>query len=202
MIPKKYKPRTVKPTIASGVESVGGFVEDQKLGAVQEGARQPQALEIARRKRANFSVRVGGEREPSDDFVHNFGILDSMQAARNVQIFAHGQFRIGRRILDEMPHPRPRPASASLSADGLSQHFDVPRARADHPQKRADGRGLARAVETEEAVDLANADAQVNRGDGGHIAEAFGELVGFNGKSGHGKEVADRVYDWRTLKPE
>ena len=200
MIPKKYKPRTVKPTIASGVKSVGGFVEDEKLGAVQEGARQPQALEIARRKRANFSVRVRSEEESLDDFVHHFWILDSVQAPRHVQIFAHGQFRIGRRILDEMPHPRPRPASTRT--DGLVQHFDVPRARADHPQKRADGRGLARAVETEEAVDLADADAQVHRGDGGHIAEAFGELVGFNGKSGHGKEVADRVYDWRTLKPE
>ena len=41
-----------------GVESVGGFIEDQKFRFMQQGARQPKALEIAGRKRACFPVGV------------------------------------------------------------------------------------------------------------------------------------------------
>ena len=79
---------------------------------------------------------------------------------------------------------RPRPASTVT--ESLPQHFDVSLTRADHTQQGADGGCLARAVETEEAVNFADADAQVNRVDRGHIAEVFGEAIGFDGKICHG----------------
>ena len=52
---------------ARRVESVGGFVEDEQLGLVQQCARQAKALEIARRKRPRFSIGVSGKPQAFDD---------------------------------------------------------------------------------------------------------------------------------------
>ena len=146
---------------------------------MQKRPRKPKALEIAARKRASLSVRVGAERKSFDDLVREFDILFAMQAPGDIQILTEGQFRICRWTLDEMPDLRPRPAS--IWTDSLSQHLDIALARADHPQQRADGGGLARAVQTKKTVDLAGSDAQVNGIDGQDIAEAFGKLMGFDG---------------------
>ncbi len=77
-----------------------------------------------------------------------------------------------------MSHLCPRPASTWT--ESLPQHFDIPLARADHPQKRADGSGFSRAVETDEAVNLALFHAQVDIVHCEYIAILFRQIVCFN----------------------
>src|ERR1700752_2962393 len=106
-----------------------------------------------------------------------------MKAPCDLQIFAHGQFRIRRWSLNKVPHLRPGPAS--IRTDCLSEHFDISRAWADHTQQRANGRRLARAVETEKAINFSRTDSQINAIDGANIAENFGEIISLDCKGGH-----------------
>ena len=82
----------------------------------------------------------------------------------------------------------PAPTVRVTLTESLPQHFDIARAWTDHPQQRADGRGLARAVESEKAIDLAGTHAQVNGIDGKDIAKTFGQLIGFD-RVGHAPSV-------------
>src|SRR6266536_5140939 len=101
-----------------------------------------------------------------------------MQTSGYFQIFMHGQFGISGWTLDEMPDLCPRPAS--IRTDSLIEHFDISRARANHTQQRADRCRFARAIETEEAINLTRFDAQVDRVDRAHITIIFCQVVCFD----------------------
>ena len=85
------------------------------------------------------------------------------------------------------------PGAASIRTKGLPQHFDISLARADHPQKRADGRRFARAIQTQKTVDLPGLDSQVQTIDGNNIAKALGQLFYFNGECGHAPSLPQRL---------
>src|SRR5262245_6474308 len=80
------------------------------------------------------------------------------------------------------------PRTASMRADGPPQHFDISRAGRDHAQQRADGGGLARAVEAEKTIDLTNAHPQINRVHRAYRAKDFRESICFNCQ-GHAPSV-------------
>jgi Alpha amylase, catalytic domain len=115
---------------ARRVKAVGGFVKDQQLGLVQQRARQTQALEVTRRKRARFSIRVRSEPQALDDMSRGVPVRNPLQAAGDLQVFLNGQFRIGGGLLDQVANLPPR--AAPVWPDSLPQRFDRPRTRADH----------------------------------------------------------------------
>src|SRR5258708_3193059 len=71
---------------ACRVESVGRFVENQQFRLVQEGARQPQTLEIPRGKLPRLTFCVVGKPQLFDDLRSCFAIRDGMEAARDFEI--------------------------------------------------------------------------------------------------------------------
>ena len=75
----------------------------------------------------------------------------------------------------------PWPADAPGRVD-----LDALRLRPQQPEQQADGRGLARAVRTQKAVDHALRHGQIEVADGAMGAETVGQTAGFNGRSGGG----------------
>src|SRR5690242_5632887 len=97
---------------------------------MKQGACQAKTLEISGGERSSFAICVGSDGKPFHDFVHNGCIFYILQTAGDLQVFAHGQFRISGWTLYHMTDLCPR--SASIRTDSLPQHLDVSFARANH----------------------------------------------------------------------
>ena len=102
---------------AGRVEAVGGFIEHQEFGLVEQRPRESQPLEVAERQGPGAPVRVGLQREPLDHPTDGRAFADSRQAAGDVEVLADGQLGIcGRglhQVADAPPQvsrPRHRPA--------------------------------------------------------------------------------------------
>ena len=141
----------------------------------------------------------GLERQPLDDRIHGATVRHSRQPARDVEVVADAEFRIGGRALHQMADPSPearRPGS-----DPLAEEFRVAGRRPDHAEQHPDRGRLARAVEAEEGVDLASGDAQVDAVDGeGAAPVALGQAGRLDREIGHppGLAVDSRARRGRT----
>ena len=94
------------------VEAVGGLVEHQQLGLVEQRSGEGQPLEVAERQGAGASIRVGLEREPLDHPIDGRTFADPGQAPCDVEVLADGQLRIRRRGLDQVADPPPQVSRA------------------------------------------------------------------------------------------
>ena len=171
---------------ADRVDAVGGLVEQDQVGVVDQRLGEADALGHAfgiradscgRRRRpcrrcravrrralsAGAAVDLG---EGAEEFDH----LPAGQVAGEAVVF--------RKVADA--------AERRLVADGLAEHRAARRGRADDGHHDLDERALARAVGAEQAEDLAAADVHLDPREGvdaalvalGDVVEVDGEVVG------------------------
>ena len=119
--------------------------------------RRPAPLEL----RARQAVQAGVE-------LH---VLAQRQALVEAHLLAH--------VADVVAYPS-RPADDVHAVD-----LDRPRRRSEQADQHADRRALARAVGAEKGEDRSRLDGQVERVDGGEVAEPLGEAVGLDDRRVH-----------------
>ena len=182
---------------AGGVEPVGGLVEDQHLGRVQQRARQRQTLLVAERELSRPPVRVRLEPQPLDRLGDRI-VGRAGEPPLDLEVLAHGEVRVRRRALDEEADPR-EPALVAIP-HSLAEHAHLARSRSDEAEQHADRRGLAGAVPAEKPVDLAAPHVEAERVDGGDVAVALRERArGDDGLGGH-RRIPRHVVE--PLRPE
>src|SRR5579875_900018 len=168
-----------------GVHPVGRLVEDQQVTGAHKGRGQPEALAHAEGVGPVLLVGRGREPDPLE------GAVDAGRPARPAgvgaggvdpgQVGPPGQPRVKGRPLDEGADPGQRPGRTCRHV--LAEEAPPAVGRADQPEEDADGGRLARSVGAEEAEDAALGDVESDPVDGGHPAEAFGQVVGDNGRA-------------------
>ena len=103
------------------------------------------------------------------------------EPALDVEVLAHGEVRVGGRVLDQVADAREDARRARPHA--AAQHLDLAAARPDEAEQHADRGRLAGAVPAEEAVDLAAAHVEVERVDGEHVAVALARARGWRSRA-------------------
>ena len=158
------------------VEADRRLVEDQQPRAVDERLRELQPPDHAARVRRDHAVGVlehPGRLERPVDPPGPLGPRDVEEAREQHRVLAPGERALGRELLGDVADQPPD--RHALARDVVAEHVgDAGR----DPQQRgedADRRRLARAVGAEEAEHLAGPDLEVDRVDGGLLAEAVGE---------------------------
>ncbi len=164
---------------AARIQPERGLVQDQEPGLVQQGPGDPQALGVAVREGPGTPVGVSAQSQALDDFSQRARWHAGVVAAGDFQVLADGQLRVGVGGLHQAAHFGP--GFLAARADGPAQHGGLAAGGTQHAEQQADGGGLAGAVQSQEGVDLALLDAQVELVDGGQAFEAAGEVVGVDG---------------------
>ncbi len=166
---------------AAGVEAGGGLVEQQQLGrAHQAGAEVEPALHAAR-VGAHEAVAGVGEPELLEHDVRRavggLGVV-AEEAGDHPQVLAAGHRRLHRRVLageaDGPPHLL-RVLGDVDAGDGQGAGVELGE-RGD----RADERGLARAVRSEDGEDLAGLGGEVEAVERVHVTEVLVEAAGLD----------------------
>ncbi|BDZ55241.1 hypothetical protein GCM10025870_23140 [Agromyces marinus] len=109
-----------------------------------------------------------------------------MQARRDLEVRAPGELGVGERVLDEVADARPGRDIRSIDVDAAHAHGA--RVGAEHADEQPHERGLARAVQADERVDLAGGDVEVDAVEAGSAAECAREGAGLEaGRAGHAR---------------
>ena len=139
-----------------------GLVKEDELGLVRDAAGDVEATRQAARELAGAELGKVAQPDKVDRLVHErataLAVVD-VQAAEIVDVLAH-------RELVEYRHLLRHHADAALEVvaggrHGLAEQLDGALVVGEQLQNAVDGRGLARAVGSEQAKDLAGGDAQV-----------------------------------------
>lgn len=176
-----------------GVDAGGGFVEEEDLGLVHEGAGHGEALAPAAGEEGGAAVEVGLEVGEGDEFFaagFEFGAVEAVEASVELEVFEGGEFVVEGEFLGHI---------ADEAFDLFGGLFDVEAGDFggsfggfEDAAEHADDGGFAGAVGAEEAKDGAFGDVEGDVVDGGEVAEAFGEVMAFD----HGDECL--AAGWRT----
>ncbi len=164
-----------------GVETRGRFVEDQDLGIVDDGLRQPDALLVALGQLHAVPVRHVGDPRLAHHIVHprrDLAPRNAFDAGDEIEIFPDRHVRVERRRFGQV-------AGTPLGFDGLLEHVmpgDHHRAlRCGHVAgDDAHRRGLAGTVRSQEAENLAGFDAECHVADRRDRTVAFREALNLN----------------------
>ncbi len=139
-----------------GIEADGGLVEDEHLRVAEQRLGEAHSLPLALGEVPDHPldelVAVGLLRHPLDLDAARLG-GDALDRGDEGQVVAHRHLRIERRVLRQV-------ADALLHLERLLEdveaaHFHAAARRRDHAGEDAHGGGLAGAVGSEEAQDLA-----------------------------------------------
>ena len=145
------------------VDAHGRLVHDQELGPVREGARHVEAALHAPGELLRPLVRVlreADERERLRDPLRSSRAAQAVEAAEELQVLPGGQVLEDRDLLGHEPDAALQVHDAR--ALGGSEHLHGARVDADQPREHPDGRGLAGAVGSQEAQDLAPSDFEIH----------------------------------------
>jgi hypothetical protein len=161
-----------------GIESGGGFVENQELRIIEQRARQAQALRLALGEPIHRPIRQRGEVGELRDFGHTALEVDAAQAIgarKKIQVVAHGRVPIRDKMIRH-------PADAATDFIGILHNVDTaqPHRSAVRQIERGQDphrRGFARAVRTDQADHLAGRKFEGHAVHGFHAAEPAREAV-------------------------
>ena len=170
---------------ADDVEGGGGFVEDEEVGFVNEGARDVGALLLAGGEGAALLVGEGGDLEFRDELfraAREAVLGDFVEAAKVEQHLARRQAAVELRVAGEK-------ADAAARGERMFEYVltvdeNLPARGRKNAGEHSENGGLARAIGTEEADDLAGVDREADSVNDLGGAEGFYETVGaedFNG---------------------
>ena len=163
------------------VHARGGFVEDQHVGAVEDGDGQLQALAYAQRQRVGQRLHHRHQIETLGEF-GNAGVAlvvrQVEQARVKLQVAPHRQFAIQGESLGHVAH-----AAAGVDVAGV-EHFAQQAGLATAGWQQAGehlhGGRLAAAVGAEEAENLPAPNLQIDVVHGDEIANAHLQVVGLD----------------------
>lgn len=159
----------------SGVESAGGFVEEEELGVVDEDAGEAESLLHAAAEGADEGSLFVGE---SDKFEHVFdGVFalfggDFVASAEEVEVF--GDFHV---FVDakEVGHVADEVADGvGVAGDVVAEYFGTAGAGGKEGGEDAERGGFAGAVGADEAEKVAAVDLQVEGGERRHSSVSAG----------------------------
>jgi hypothetical protein len=147
---------------ALGIDPGGRLVQQQQARLVQHAGRQGQALLPAARETPGQLLLATRQPQPVQGLIHPpAALVQAVDPGREVQVLADRQILVERELLGHV---------AGLAFDLLgmppevqAQHRPLAGVRSEQAAQHAQGGGLARAVGTEKAGDLARAhlDGQV-----------------------------------------
>ena len=165
------------------IEAVGGLVEHEQFGGVQQCAGEGEALLVAERELPGAPVGVRIEAQQRDR-VGDRPRRRTGEPALDVEVLAHGEVGVGGRGLNEEADAGEHARLARDDAPAEDGH--LPAARSDQAEQHADGGRFTRPVPAEEPVDFAAADVEVERVDGGDVAVPLDEGARGNRGVRHG----------------
>ena len=138
---------------AGGVETVGGFVQNQQLGISQQRLCDSETLAHTQRILLHLPAAAVGQLHDLQNPV-DIPLRDVFQLCQNLQIFLPGQMAVAGGGLDERAG-LPQQRQPVLLRHGLSQKADASAVRLHQPQQHFHGGGFSCAVWADEAVDAA-----------------------------------------------
>ena len=154
------------------VQAVGRLVEDQQLRFLEQGGGDGQPLLHAQRVRLEQVAAAVEQAGGLEHLVHP-SLRGADRPGEQAQVAPAAERREERRRLDDRAHP---PGDLrQVARHRVVEHPDPAGVRADQTEQHADGRRLARAVGTEEAVHPAAGDAQVEAVDS-HLTAVPGAI--------------------------
>ena len=103
------------------------------------------------------------------------GVGESVGRIEPSEVCAASEIGVEGRSLHECTDPWE--GEVRLRRYAVSEDFALASRGRDEAEQHTDGRGLARAIRAEEAIDRARGDFEVERVDNGALAEAFGQAV-------------------------
>lgn len=167
---------------ADGVDAIGGFVEEDEVGVVDEGLGEADALHHAFGVGANFAISIGGHADGIEKFARaalaGFAI-DAGESGKEFQSLAAGQVAGEAVVFGEVADV----AEGGFVADGVIEEGAFGAGGADDGHHDFDESGFARAVGAEEAEDFAAADAHFDAAECLHFATiGFGDVVEVDGE--------------------
>ncbi len=162
---------------ADRIEAAHRLVEHDQIGVVHERLGQASPLHHALRELLEVLGARAIEADPRDQLVGAAlarGGVDAEQPAREVAELADGQVVVEVRLLGQEPEALARGAAGH----GLAEDLGGAAGRGDEAHEDADRRGLAGAVGTQEAEDLAAPDKDVDPAQGYDLAPAKRRSIG------------------------
>ena len=144
------------------IDADGRLVEDDQARAVQQPGREVEAALHAAGEAAHRlarSILQPGQRQRPLDPLGQLGAAQAVQAAEEAQVLPRGQILVQGQVLWHQ-------ADGAAGGERVARQIVTGHARAapagrDHAAHHRDGRGLAGAVGSEQAEDLALLDVQV-----------------------------------------
>src|SRR5881396_146552 len=161
------------------VDARGGLVEEDQPRAVHEGAREREPLPIAAGELARELARVPAEVAEAQhllDACRAVGAGDHVDARIEHEVLLDRQVVVQREALRHVADGRLDTLGIAAQID--AQHAPLALRRLEDPTQHAERRRLPGAVGSEEAVQLAASDAEVETVHRNDPAEALREPVG------------------------
>src|SRR5262249_42196555 len=91
-----------------GIETAGGFIEDQDIGVVDDGLREADALAVAFGELRDELAAHVAERAALDDFVYavlDLALRNALQLAHEIEVLDHLHLGVNRRRLRQIADP-------------------------------------------------------------------------------------------------
>src|SRR5262249_17438734 len=168
-------------TDLAGIEPVGGLIENEHLGIVNERLREADALPEALRKMSEQALRdarePAGLDRPRDRVLHR-PALDAADAGREAEIRDDGHVVVEWRVLGQIADAAPD--LGGLLEDVEAAHANGARGGRQEPGDDTEGGGLAGAVWTEEAEDLSRMGGEGEVLDRCEVAVPFAQVRDFD----------------------
>ncbi len=163
------------------VEAVGGLVEDEQFGIVDEGIGQADALAVAFREGLDHLAAHAVEAAGVDDLADaaaGVAVAEALELGAEFQVFPDAHVLVERDVFRHV-------ADFAAGLDGLAEDVEAGdgggagggrQVAGEHPQ----GGGFARAVGAEEADDFAAGHGKGDAADRFVAGVSFGELRDFD----------------------
>ena len=172
---------------ALGVHGHGGLVKEEQLGAVGDAAGDVEAAQQAPRELAGAELGEVLEAHELDGLLHQgapaAGVVD-VEGAEAVDVLAHGELVEDRHALGH--HADAPREVVARGRHGLAEQLDGAFVVGEQLQDAVDGRGLAAAVGSQKAKDLAPPHREVEVVQGDQVPVALHEVAHLDGGVGGG----------------
>ena len=167
------------------IDAGGRLVEQQQLRVRQGAGAEREPLLPAARERAGKLLLATVKAEPLHHRLRGaLRIGEAVDARDELQVLAHREVLIE---AEALRHVADMHADlVRLGADVVAETRAAPAVGREQPAQHADGRGLARAVRPEEAVDRAALHPHREIAHHDAVAERFGEAFDLDGDVGRG----------------
>ena len=161
------------------VKPGGGLVEEDQLRVSHERQRQVQPAPLAARQVLGADVALLGQLDERDHLVDRPAAL--VVAPRHLDELANGEVLLHPTLLEHDPDRLAQPALARCGV--AAEHPHVAAGAKAVALEDLHGCGLARAVGSQQAEDLAASDLEADAADGLHLAVGLAQTAYRDGRS-------------------